>query len=148
MFLQEFNMFFTRELETLKNEIAAYNTEVAIWAVPEGISNSGGTLALHLVGNLNHFVGSVLGDTGYVREREKEFTERGVPQAELLKMIEDTSVMVTDVILNLNEQDFGKDLPIQVMNRSWTYHSFMLQLLWHLSYHNGQINYHRRLSDI
>lgn len=141
-------MFFTRELEILKKEMAAYSTEDAIWEVPEGISNSGGNLALHLVGNLNHFVGSVLGDTGYVREREKEFTERGVPQAELLKMIEDTSVVVTDVILNLDEQDLNKTLPIQVMDRSWTYHGFLLQLLWHISYHNGQINYHRRMTDI
>lgn len=146
MLLGEFDWSFTRELNTLKNEISAYTTEEAMWHLPEGISNSGGNLVLHLVGNLNHFVGSIMGDTGYVRQRDREFSTKNVPKAELLKMVDDTMAMVSKVILGQDEANMQNTFPVEVMGRSWTYHSFLLQLLWHIGYHNGQINYHRRIT--
>ena len=50
-----------RELTTLKQEIEAYGSDADVWRTPPGITNSAGTLALHLAGNLRHFVGGVLG---------------------------------------------------------------------------------------
>lgn len=145
MYIEEFDMFFTRELATLNMEIAAYKTDEDLWVVKEGISNSGGNLALHLVGNLNHFVGAIMGKNGYVRQREKEFSDTGLTKAELLEMIDATVEMISEVLKELNDEDLQKTMPVEVMNRTWTYHSFLVQLIWHLGYHNGQVNYHRRL---
>jgi hypothetical protein len=44
--------------------------------IADGISNSAGNLCLHLIGNLNHFIGATLGNTGYVRNREQEFSSK------------------------------------------------------------------------
>src|SRR3970282_1758330 len=73
-----------RELRTIERELNAYRTEDQIWALPAGLPNSGGTLALHAAGNLLHFVGAVLGGSSYVRDRDAEFSRRGVPRAELI----------------------------------------------------------------
>ena len=105
-------MFFTRELATLNMEIAAYKTDEDLWIVKEGISNSGGNLALHLVGNLNHFVGAIIGKNGYVRQREKEFSDTGLTKAELLEMIDATVEMITEVLKGLNDEDLQKTMPL------------------------------------
>src|SRR5258708_614165 len=66
------------ELEKLcqaVHELAEPLSERDLWRKPIEPGNSVGHLILHLTGNLNHFVGAQLGGTGYVREREREFTE-------------------------------------------------------------------------
>ena len=70
-----------RDLQALDREVNAYPDESSLWEVPEGITNSGGTLVLHLAGNIQHFLGARLADSGYVRDRAKEFSARGVPRA-------------------------------------------------------------------
>ena len=67
-----------RELRALDREIAAYPDDDSIWLTPPGISNSTGTLVLHLTGNLRHFIGTVFGKTGYVRNREAEFATKNL----------------------------------------------------------------------
>jgi hypothetical protein len=71
---------FERDLNKLLQEINLYKDENSLWQIKEGIGNSGGNLCLHLMGNLNHFMGAVLGGTGYVREREKEFSLKNIPK--------------------------------------------------------------------
>src|SRR2546422_7255337 len=61
-----------RDLSALRREIEAYADERDIWRVAPGISNCAGTLALHLGGNIQFFVGAVLAGTGYVRDRDAE----------------------------------------------------------------------------
>jgi uncharacterized damage-inducible protein DinB len=136
---------YNRDLPRLAAEIAAYPTESAIWVVPAGISNSAGNLCLHLVGNLNHFIGATLGNTGYVRHRELEFSDKNVPREKLLTAVEQTKVMINEVVNQLTPADFEKNFPLEI-NGSIISTSFMLtHLVTHLSYHLGQINYHRRL---
>src|SRR5216110_942476 len=70
------------ELEQLRNEVrevAEPLSEKELWSRPIEPGNSVGHLILHLTGNLNHFVGAQLGGSGYVREREREFTETQPP---------------------------------------------------------------------
>ena len=50
-----------RDLAALQREVTAYPDDESLWRVAPGITNSGGTLALHLAGNLRGFIGSVLG---------------------------------------------------------------------------------------
>ena len=70
---------FQRDLEKLKTEISSYKDEKKIWVISGEVKNSAGNLCLHLCGNLQHFIGAVLGNSGYVRNRDAEFTRKNVP---------------------------------------------------------------------
>lgn len=136
---------FERDLLKVKEELALYNKENDLWLVKDGIGNSTGNLCLHLVGNLNHFIGATLGNRGYVRNRDIEFTDKNVAREILFHQIDSTIETVKTTLLNLPSEDLGKEFPLEVMNRKFTTQQFLLHLLTHLSYHLGQINYHRRL---
>jgi hypothetical protein len=136
---------FDRDLNKLIAEINLYKDENDLWAIKEGISNSAGNLCLHLMGNLNHFIGAVLGNTGYVREREKEFSDKNIPVKDLIHSIEKTMVVVKESLSKLSAADFEKTFPLEVFGKPLKTDLFMVHLATHLSYHLGQINYHRRL---
>lgn len=138
---------FERDLNKLKTEISSYNNENNLWLIEKSISNSAGNLCLHLLGNLNHFVGAVLGNSGYVREREKEFTSKNVPRKELISNIEKLLEIIKQTIGKLTKEDFEETYPINVFQKEMTTGFFMIHLATHLNYHLGQINYHRRLLD-
>lgn len=140
---QQFIHFFKRHLHQLKEEIESYPDEESIWLQPEGINNSAGNLCYHLVGNLNHFIGQALGNTGYIRNRELEFSIKNVSKAELVKGVEDALELVEKVLGEV--KDLSAPFPAGYWPREGDIHYWLLQLLWHLTYHLGQINYHRRL---
>jgi len=147
MLIDILKTLFKRDLIKLKEEIAAYQTEATIWTVDKNITNCGGNLCLHLVGNLNHFIGTILGETGYVRQRELEFSLKNVPKATLIQQVEETQKMIEKVLSQLTETDLSKDYPIIVFKKSISTGLFLTHLTTHLTYHTGQINYHRRLLD-
>jgi hypothetical protein len=137
---------FQKDLDKLKEEITLYPKDEQLWQVREGINNSGGNLCLHLTGNLQHFIGAVLGDSGYVRNRDAEFRLKNVPRSKLLEDIDITRNVVTDTLEQLSKNELQKDYPLPVLNEEKTNTSyFLLHLLNHLNYHIGQINYHRRI---
>lgn len=138
---------FNRDLNALKTEIELYKDEKTLWLVPDGISNSAGNLSLHLVGNLNHFIGAALGNTGYVRRRELEFSLKDVPKPELIKQVNDTINVVTSTLNGFTETDLQKEYTHRVFKEPMTTEYFLVHLTMHLSYHLGQINYHRRLLE-
>ncbi|MGN6639892.1 MAG: DUF1572 family protein [Mucilaginibacter sp.] len=138
---------FKRDLEKLKTEIAAYHSESNIWIISDGIANSAGNLSLHLVGNLNHFIGTVLGNTGYLRQRDLEFSLKNVPRTELVKMIEETISIVDTVLDTVTDEQMTSEYPIIVFEKGDTVGYFLAHLATHLDYHLGQVNYHRRLLD-
>lgn len=137
-----------RDLSKLKEEIAAYQSEENLWKIDKNISNSAGNLCLHLIGNLNHFIGTHLGNTGYVRHRELEFSLKDIPRSELIERIEATAAMIDSVLSQLPEAEMEKEYPLVVFEDRMTNGYFLIHLLSHLDYHLGQINYHRRLLDI
>lgn len=136
---------FLRDLDRLKTEIEAYDDESKLWKVSNEINNSAGNLALHLVGNLNHFIGYAIGKTTYTRKRGLEFSSKNIPKQQLLLQIEETKEVVETVLTNLKEEDLNKQFPIRVFDREHSVFHFILHLSTHLNYHLGQINYHRRL---
>ena len=139
---------FIRELEKLEKEIVAYKDEQNLWVVDQDILNCSGNLCLHLVGNLNAFIGAELGSTGYVRQRALEFSLKNVSRIELIKMIRETSIMIDTTLTGLDETDLNKIYRIPVFGDQMTTIFFLTHLATHLSYHLGQINYHRRLLDL
>ena len=137
---------FTRDLTKLKEELNAYSNEAAIWQVAPGISNSAGNLSLHLIGNLNHFIGATLGKTGYVRHRDLEFSSKDIPRATLIANIDSTIAVLTNVLGALSNEDLNTVHEFMKDKQDSTGH-FLIHLFGHLTYHLGQINYHRRLLD-
>ncbi|WP_462220804.1 DinB family protein [Ferruginibacter sp.] len=136
---------FDRDLNKLITEINLYKDEERLWIIKDGIGNSAGNLCLHLIGNLNHFIGAILGNTGYVREREKEFSLKNIPRKNLVQSIENTITVVRESLSKLSAADFEKLFPLEVFGKPLTTGFMLLHLTTHLAYHLGQINYHRRL---
>ena len=139
---------FRRNLEQLSAELEAYATETALWTLVGDIKNSPGTLTLHIVGNLNHFIGATLGHSDYVRDRDAEFSRQDVPREELLEMVEDTRLMLERVLPDLDKDTLEGLYPQEVLGYPMTTQYFLIHLFGHLSYHLGQINYHRRLMAV
>lgn len=142
-----FARVFERELDHLAEEIRSYPDEASIWAIKGRTKNSAGTLALHIVGNLQHFVSAKLGDSGYIRDRDAEFGERDVPREQILARIESCKRAVSDVLGEIDDEALAEpypgDLPGPMAGASTE--GFLLHLLWHLGWHLGQIDYHRRI---
>ncbi|MCD2259403.1 DinB family protein [Psychroserpens luteolus] len=138
---------YTRDLNQLKTEVSLYTDEKKLWLVTKDISNSAGNLCLHIVGNLNHFIGETIGNSGYVRQRDLEFSLKDVPREDLIKQVDDTIIVVSRVLKGLTESDLQKEYKRRVFEDTMTTEYFLVHLVMHLSYHLGQINYHRRLLD-
>lgn len=138
---------FTRDLNKLKSEIEAYRQEDKIWITDKGIANSAGNLCLHLIGNLNTYIGAVLGHTGYIRHRDLEFSLKNIEKAQLIKRIEETLHVVISTLRQLEEKNFEEEYPLMVFDQKTTIEYMLIHLATHLGYHLGQINYHRRLLD-
>jgi hypothetical protein len=142
-----FVTLFTRDLNRLKEELSLYSSEPAIWKVEPAISNSAGNLTLHLIGNLNHFIGATLGNTGYIRDRDAEFSKKSVPRLKLINDIDATIGMLIDVLGSLSNTDMDTKHAFMKTDKQDSTGHFLIHLCAHLSYHLGQINYHRRLLD-
>ena len=139
--------FFETDLNKLINEIDSYQNEENIWRVERNISNSAGNLVLHLIGNLNTFIGKEIGKSEYVRNRELEFSQKNVPKQLLIEHINDTIIMIKDSLISLKEEDLKKEYPIMKLPEVASTEYLLVHLASHLTYHLGQINYHRRLID-
>lgn len=148
MIIESLRSLYNRDLNKLKVEIEAYQHEENLWKTDKNISNSAGNLCLHLVGNLSHFIGAQLGNTGYVRHRELEFSLKDIPKAELIEKIEATTIIVDSVLSQLPEEALKEEYPLVVFEDKMTTDFFLIHLIAHLDYHLGQINYHRRLLDL
>lgn len=127
-----------RDLEALRAELGTYPDERSMWECPPGISNSAGTLMLHLVGNLPHYVGAQLGETEYVRDRDAEFTTRAVPVSVLEAEIGRAMTDVDRTLGGLESGVLAGDYPQEVAGLQLPAELFLLHLATHLAYHLGQ----------
>jgi uncharacterized damage-inducible protein DinB len=134
-----------RDLQTLAREVAAYPDERALWETPPGIANSGGTLAVHLAGNIRHYLGAKLGGTGYVRDRTAEFTSRNVPRATILAQIEEARAAVRAAAGRTPDHPLEEDFPEVIAGVRVATGEFLVHLVSHFAYHLGQLDYHRRV---
>ena len=147
MLTETLKTLFSRDLDRLKAEIQLYQNEKKIWYIEKGIANSAGNLCIHLIGNLNTYIGAQLGQTNYIRHRELEFSQKDIPKAELLSKIEETARIVDRTISNLTDEELKKEHPALVFDKKTSIEYLLVHLTTHLTYHLGQINYHRRLLD-
>lgn len=145
--LTTLQQLFERDLMLLKSEIQSYSNEEKIWYVEKNIANSAGNLCLHLVGNLNTYIGATLGQSGYVRDRPLEFSLKNVPREELLSKIDATITVIKNTLARLDPATLSKEYPLLVFQQPTSTEYFLIHLATHLTYHLGQMNYHRRLLD-
>lgn len=135
--------YYIRDLDRLIDNIKD-TSEDDLWRVPDGVSNSIGVLAQHLVGNLNHFIGEGLGQTGYVRQREQEFVTADTSKKELILSVEKLKATLDHIFDAIENDSFDEPYPRDLSFEAST-GGFMIHLYGHLNYHLGQINYLRRI---
>ena len=145
--IQSLRQIFTRDLLKLRQEIASYTDDEKIWHIEKKISNSAGNLCLHLVGNLNTYIGAELGKSGYVRNRELEFSQKDLCKDELIRMVEQTIEVIDKTFQSLTDEILTEEYPVKVFAEKMNTGYFLVHLSAHLGYHLGQVNYHRRLLD-
>lgn len=143
--LNSLSTLIQREASKIQEELRLYSDEALIWKTTDGISNSAGNLALHVAGNLQHFIGATVGNTGYERNRPQEFEVKNVPLSDVISELDKAKQAVDTTLLNLDEFEVQKLYPIDVFGGDKSTEWFLIHLLSHTSYHLGQINYHRRL---
>lgn len=148
MLVETLRLLFNRDLLRLKSEIDLYKDESKIWIVEKNIANSAGNLCLHLIGNLNTYIGAEFGKTNYVRNRELEFSLKNISKKELIDKIDNTILVVDKSLQSITEEELKNEDQILVSDKKATLEFLLIHLTTHLTYHLGQINYHRRLLDI
>lgn len=143
--LNDIRLLLVRDLETMTREISMFPDDETIWETPEGITNPAGTLTLHVCGNLKHYVGAVLGGTGYVRNRPAEFSERSSSRQALIDEINETIEIIEDVVPTISESELNSVYPEQVGGFDQNTRLFLIHLCTHLAHHAGQTGYLRRI---
>lgn len=141
---RELAALYERDLRTLIEEIASYREEKNLWKTVGSVRNPGGNLALHLIGGLNYLIGTTLGSTGYIRNRNAEFSIKGVERKLIIAQLEDLIELIHKIISPMSQVTLNVAFPIFFDKEGATVHYVLTQLLLHLNYHLGQINYLRR----
>ena len=136
-----------RDLRGTEQQIAAYPDDESLWIVKPGISNSAGVLAIHVAGAVRHFIGSILGNSGFVRDRDAEFASHGKSRDEIRAILETAISEVGDALDSVSDVQIASAYPVpfglaQIQART---SDVLMHMAVHLAYHLGQIDYHRRL---
>lgn len=139
--------FYERDLRKLIEEINLFKNEENLWKTYGTVKNPAGNLALHIVGGTHFLIGATLARTGYTRNRDQEFIRRGVPRKELVEQLEHLIALVNQTLHSLTPEDLEAEFPIFFDAPKTTVSYVLVQLLAHLNYHLGQVNYLRRVLE-
>jgi len=122
-------------------ELATPLSEEQFWAKPFSFGNSFGHLGLHLTGNLNYYIGAQIAETGYVRDRPREFSQASRPsKAVVLKKLDDAVEMVVRTILSQSADEWSAAYS-GTGAEAKTRFEMVLQCATHLHHHIGQMMY-------
>lgn len=141
----DFALSLARELEGFKRELALFPDDASVWKTVPGITNSAGNLALHLSGNLQYFIGTLLGRTGYVRNRELEFGRTSGSRAEIYAELDAAIAVVRAVLPAVSDATLDQEFPEAVMGSKFRTGTFLVHLCSHAGFHLGQAGYLRRM---
>jgi hypothetical protein len=136
--------FFERDIRKLIDEINLFVSAENLWLTHGSVKNSAGNLVLHIIGGTHHLIGKVLANSDYVRDRDQEFTKKGIERSLLVAQLEELIPLIADVV---NKIDLEADYPIFFDNAKRSNAYVLTQLLLHLNYHLGQVNYIRRVLE-
>lgn len=120
-------------------------SEEQFWTNPYGYGNSYGHLVLHLTGNLNYYIGAQIAQTGYIRERDREFTDPQPPtKAEALQRLDDAVRMVIRTLEEQTTEDWSKPYSAVGAADIGNRFNIVLRCASHLFHHLGQMIYLQR----
>ncbi|MGN6248780.1 MAG: DUF1572 family protein [Ginsengibacter sp.] len=136
---------YEKDLDKLIEELNLFKKEKDIWKTKGDVKNSAGNLVLHLIGNLNHFIGRTLGHTDFIRKREEEFSSKDIPREKLIEQINDVKEVIKNTLPTISEEDLKKEFPLKIGENVFTTETLLTFLLAHHNYHLGQVNYLRRI---
>ena len=138
---------YERDIRKLIEEVNLFRDEENLWRTQGSVKNSSGNLVLHIIGGLNHLIGATLAQTGYVRDRDQEFISKGVERKDLVAQLEDLIPMINETLNALTEEHMEAEYPIFFDKPKASTNYVVVQLLLHLNYHLGQVNYLRRIFE-
>ena len=138
---------FERDLKKLSEEISLYKNEKDLWLLKGDIKNTAGNLVLHLIGNLHFYIGATLGKSGFVRNRDKEFSDKNIPRENILLSIDELQEMVKKILTSIPDEQMLEKFPIDFLGKRPSTVEMLFIVYGHLNYHLGQINYHRRITE-
>jgi hypothetical protein len=144
--IQDVKNTLLKDVAALRREVEQYPDDASLWRLQPGIANPGGNLALHLAGNLQFFIGAQLGHSGYLRDRDREFTARDLDRTQVLQEIDAAAKAVDETLSSLDPGVLEQTFPVAIGGHHIGTRSILIHLCSHLAYHLGQINYHRRLA--
>ena len=122
-------------------ELASPLTEKQFWTKPFPYGNSFGHLVLHLTGNLNYYIGAQIANSGYVRDREREFSDASPPsKEEALKQLDAAVAMVMETIRGQSLANWAKAYSAVGTNCSNRL-DIVVQCAAHMQHHIGQMMY-------
>ena len=133
-----------KELDKLKNEINAYESDELLWKSVEGAQVTGGNLCLFIAGNLQHNIGAMIGDSGYIRNKEAELKARNVSRERLMEEIENTRQVVVDTLEQVSKSELLKVFPTKDFEEPVTTEYYLVHLLNNFSFNLGQMHMHRK----
>lgn len=139
--------FYERDIRKLIEEVNLFKNEENLWKTHGSIKNASGNLVLHIIGGTNYLIGNLLAHTGYVRHRDQEFIRKGVPRKELVEQLEALIPMITGTLNAFQPGQMEEDFPIPFDDARNPNSYVLVQLLAHLNYHTGQVNYLRRMLE-
>lgn len=145
--IDELIKIFSRDLDRLRNELQLFQHEANLWRTTGSVKNSAGNLSLHLIGNLNTYIGKNIGGSGYIRDRDAEFSLKDVSRTTLLQHIEETKATISTSLRLLTPEQLDAQYVEPVLGFEMTNSFFLVHLAAHFSYHLGQINYLRRILE-
>jgi uncharacterized damage-inducible protein DinB len=116
--------------------------EEQFWHNPYSYGNSVGHLVLHLTGNLSYYIGARIAETGYVRNRDLEFTESRRPtKADVLRKFDEAIAMVIATIGRQSQSDWTLPYSAEREPEAKDRFTIVLRCAVHFYHHVGQINY-------
>jgi len=136
--------FYERDIRKLVEEVNMFGNEADLWRTRGTVKNSAGNLVLPIIGGLNHLIGATLAQSGYIRDRDSEFTSKNVERKALVAGLEELIPMINHTLIQVDPDD---DYPIFFDDAKRSNSYVLTQLLLHLNYHLGQVNYLRRMFE-
>lgn len=140
----EFAELYQRDIEKLIAEINLFQFEENLWKTTGAIINSSGNLTLHIIGGLSFHIGTTLANTSYIRNRDQEFILKNIPRKYLTDQLLGLVHLIKETINSMSNEQLSEPHPKFFDKKDAKISYVLTQLLLHLNYHTGQVNFLRR----
>jgi len=147
MTTKELARLYKRDIERFITEIELFNDENNLLKTKGSAKNSSGNLTLHIIGGLSFHIGVTLANLDFVRNRNQEFIRKGVPRESMTAQLSNLIPLIVDTITSMPDRQLNELHPNLYDGQNETIGYVLTQILLHLNYHLGQINYLRRMLE-